>query len=252
MTRQTEDQKRGACLIIGGAGGIGSALARLLEEDGVPIVLAGRSEAPLHKLAEEIGARARVLDATNSDDLKAVVAEEGPLTSAVNCVGSILLKPAHLTTDDEYEYAFAQNVKTAFNLVRSAAPAMRKSGGSIVLMSSCAASAGLASHEVIAAAKAAVEGLTRAAAASYASWNVRVNAVAPGLVDTSLSAHITKKDAALEASRSMHPIGRIGAPNDIARAIRFLLDPEADWITGDVLHVDGGLSNLRSRATANG
>lgn len=252
MTHHSTTSERLPCLIVGGAGGIGSALAEMLAEDGVPLVLAGRSRETLHGFAEQIGAKVRVLDATHPEELQAVMAEEGPFFGAVNCVGSILVKPAHLTTDEDYDHAFAQNVKTAFNLVRAAAPSMRKNGGSIVLMSSCAASAGLASHELIAAAKAAVEGLTRAAAASYASWNVRVNAVAPGLVDTPLSSHITQKKAALEASRSMHPIGRIGAPKDIARAIRFLLDPEADWITGDVMHVDGGLSNLRSRATVNG
>lgn len=252
MAESAQSGSRGACLILGATGGIGSALARSLAADGVPLILAARSMGRLMGLAEELGARARAIDAESPDEVKAIIEEEGPISAAVNCVGSIFLKPAHLTTAQEFDDTMRRNAVTAFNLVRSAAPAMRSTGGSIVLTSSCAATVGLASHEAIAAAKAAVEGLTRAAAASYAAWNVRVNAIAPGLVNTPLSERITSNETALEASRSMHPIGRIGEPTDVARAIRWLLDPASDWITGEVIAVDGGLANLRSRAASHG
>jgi NAD(P)-dependent dehydrogenase (short-subunit alcohol dehydrogenase family) len=106
---------------------------------------------------------------------------------------------------------------------------------------------GLANHEAIAAAKAGVLGLMLSAAATYASMNLRVNAVAPGLVQSSLTAQLTASEASRKVSESMHALGRIGQPEDIARAIVFLLDPANDWITGQVLGVDGGLSSIRPR-----
>ena len=107
---------------------------------------------------------------------------------------------------------------------------------------------GLANHEAVAAAKAGVIGLTRSAAATYAARGVRVNCVAPGLVRTALTDRITANPAAERASLAMHPLGRLGEPGDVARAIVFLLDPENDWITGQVLGVDGGLGSLKVRA----
>lgn len=127
---------------------------------------------------------------------------------------------------------------------------MRSGGGSVVLMSTCAATVGLANHEAIAAAKGGVEGLVRAAAATYAPNAIRINAVAPGLVDTPLAAQITGNDAARKASEAMHPLGRIGDPGEIARVIAFLLDPYSAWITGQTFGVDGGLSRVRPREKA--
>jgi len=135
-------------------------------------------------------------------------------------------------------------------VVRAAAKTMRSSGGSIVLMSSCAATTGLVNHEAIAAAKAAVEGLTRSAAATYAANNLRINAVAPGLVDTPMSKRITSNETALKASTAMHPLGRIGQPDEVAATIEWLLNGDADWITGQVIGVDGGLARVRPRASA--
>jgi NAD(P)-dependent dehydrogenase (short-subunit alcohol dehydrogenase family) len=124
---------------------------------------------------------------------------------------------------------------------------MMASGGSIVLCSTAAARAGFANHEAIAAAKAGVIGLTLSAAATYAPRNIRVNCVAPGLVDTPLAARITANPAALQASTAMHALGRIGRPEDVASAIAWLLNPENSWVTGQVLGVDGGLASLKPR-----
>ncbi len=243
----TNGSQHGACLLIGGAGGIGTELSGLLRDAGWDLVLAGRDASKTEAAAEAVGARAVTLDATDFDAVQAVFREEGPFTAAVNLAGSILIKPAGSTGADEFEDTVNQNLRTAFALVRAASVAMRKSGGSVVLMSSCAASVGLPNHEAIAAAKAGVEGLVRSAAAGGAASGIRYNAVAPGLVDTPMAERLTSSDAALKASVAMHPLGRIGEPGEVARAVAFLLDPANDWITGQVIGVDGGLARVKSR-----
>ena len=234
--------------IIGAAGAIGSALARRLRKDGRPLLLIGRSEERLQPLAAELESPWAVADATQFDALDAALKSAGPLDAVVNCAGSILLKPAHLTTDREWSDTLHTNLTTAFHTVRSAARLLMSTGGSIVLCSTAAARTGLANHEAIAAAKAGVIGLTLSAAATYAPRNIRVNCVAPGLVDTPLAARITSNEMALKASLAMHPLGRIGRPEQVASAIAWLLHPENDWVTGQVLGVDGGLATLRSSA----
>jgi NAD(P)-dependent dehydrogenase (short-subunit alcohol dehydrogenase family) len=116
-----------------------------------------------------------------------------------------------------------------------------------VLCATAAARAGFANHEAIAAAKGGVMGLMLSAAATYAPRGIRVNCVAPGLVETPLTARITGNETALEASRAMHALGRIGHPEEVASAIAWLLDPENSWITGQTIGVDGGLGTLRPR-----
>ena len=120
-------------------------------------------------------------------------------------------------------------------------------GGSIVLISSAAARLGMPHHETIAAAKAGVQGLALAAAATYARRNLRVNCVAPGLTRTALTQAITVNEKVAAGSRSMHALGRFGEPSEVASAIAWLLDPEQAWITGQVIGVDGGLATVRTR-----
>jgi len=235
------------CLVIGATGGIGRALVARLAERGWRLVLAGRTSKPLMDLAEEHSAEARVLDAREALPLEKLFSEFPDISAAVNLAGSILLKPAHMTFDEEFDETIGLNLGTAFSLVRASGRAMRARGGSVVLMSSCAAGIGLPNHEAISAAKAGVEGLVRSAAATYAPSRIRFNAVAPGLVETPPSSRITRNDASLRASIAMHPLGRIGTPGDVARTIEFLLDPANDWITGKVVGVDGGLSSVRAR-----
>ena len=240
--------------ILGGSGGIGSAVARQLTGAGARVVLAARTEGPLRELADGLeGATWRTVDATDVDGvaafLKETASEAGRLDGVANLVGSILLKAAHTTSDDEWQETLAANLTTAFAVVRGAARAMGRNGGSVVLMSSAAARTGLASHEAIAAAKAGVIGLARSAAATYAAKGLRFNVVAPGLVDTPMSSHLTSNDMLLRASESMHPLGRIGRPEEVARAVCWLLDPDQSWVTGQVLGIDGGLSTLRPKAS---
>ena len=238
-------------LILGAAGGIGSALTRRLAATGARLLLAGRTAAPLEALAADTGGDTHILDARDFGAVEAAVREayqEGSPFGAVNCVGSILVKPAHLVSEDDFEDTVGQNLRTAFALVRAVGRVCSRSAGDVrvALVSTAAASTGLANHEAIAAAKAGVEGLVRSAAATYARAGIRVNAVAPGLVDTPLAARITGNPRALEMSTGLHAAGRIGRPEDVARALEWLLEPANDWVTGQVFGVDGGLSTVRA------
>lgn len=238
--------------MIGGSGGIGSVVARQIVAAGGQVFLAGRNTKALAALAAELGAgwgEAEATDAAAVDaSADAAVAALGGLTGITNCVGSIMLKPAHLTQPEDWQATLAANLTTAFNTVRTAGRLLKASGGSVVLLSSAAARIGLANHEAVAAAKAGVIGLTLSAAATYARAKIRFNAVAPGLVRTPLSAGLLASELAEKASVAMHPLGRLGEPEDVARAVCWLLDPQNTWVTGQVLGVDGGLADLKSRA----
>lgn len=238
-------------LVIGGGGGIGSAVARDLAAAGNRVFLTGRDAGRLAQVAGELGAQAAAVDATDFAAVDALAdqaaASLGGLTGIVCCAGALLLKPAHLTSAEEWQSTLAANLTTAFATVRAAGRVLKQDGGSVVLVSSAAARIGLANHEAIAAAKAGVAGLVLSAAATYARARIRFNAVAPGLVDTPLARGITSNDLATKASIAMHPLGRLGRPEDVARGILFLLDPANDWVTGQMLGVDGGLADLKTR-----
>jgi len=235
-------------VVLGATGGIGSELCRRLAGSEAKPVLAARDEGRLKNLSDEPGAPRHALDATDGaavDGLFSMAKEEhGPIAGAVNCVGAFLLKPAHLTSDDEFARQISLNLTTAFNTVRAASRHM-PGGGSVVLISSVAARVGLANHEAVAAAKAGVSGLALSAAASYVNRGLRFNVVSPGLVQTPMTENVTRSETARKASLDLHPLGRLGEPEDIAAAIAYLLGPESGWMTGQTIGVDGGLSTLR-------
>lgn len=238
-------------VILGATGGIGRALVHLLHDRGYRLFLVARDAERLAALAADTQAEWHAADVTSSAQVDAAFAQAtqtlGHLDAVAHCVGSILLKPAHLTTDEEWSATLNLNLNSAFYVVRAATRAMQRTGGSIALVSSVAARLGLANHEAIAAAKGGVQSLALSAAATYAPRGIRVNVVAPGLVDTPLAARLTQNEAARKASEAMHPLGRIGQPGDVARALAWLLDPAQSWVTGQVLGVDGGLGSLRAR-----
>jgi NAD(P)-dependent dehydrogenase (short-subunit alcohol dehydrogenase family) len=249
-----QDNTRVPCFVILGAtGGIGSALARHLAEARCKLLLTGRKTSVLASLGVELDASTMFFDATDVEQVEKCLARAqalfGRVDGVANCVGSLLLKPAHRTTPDEWAKTIATNLTTAYATLKAAVPVMKDHGGSVVLVSSAAARVGLPNHEAIAAAKAGVAGLAISAAASYASIGIRVNAVAPGLVKTGLTQRILSTSGA-EAARVMHALGRVGAPEDVASLIAWLLDPHQSWITGQVIGVDGGLATVRPKVRA--
>lgn len=214
--------------------------------------LAGRDEARLRSVADELGMPWGTVEATDPDAIDGcadrAAAELGGLDGIANCVGSIFLKPSHLTSTSDWQATLATNLTSAFGCVRAAGRLMKADGGSVVLVSSAAARIGLANHEAIAAAKAGIIGLVLSAAATYARQRIRFNAVAPGLVRTPLAAGLVSSELAEKASIAMHPLGRLGESGDVARAIAWLLDPAQSWITAQVIGVDGGLADVKTRS----
>jgi NAD(P)-dependent dehydrogenase (short-subunit alcohol dehydrogenase family) len=248
------DDNSPVMIIIGGGGSIGSAVVRKLATRPCRLCIAGRNADRLESVATETSAQTFALDARDSAAVEAMVqsvqASHGRVDGVVNCAGSILLKSAHLITDQEFADTLALNLVTAFNVLRAAVRGMMKQpgGGSIVLCSSVAARRGFVNHEAISAAKAGVEGLALAAAASYARFGVRVNCVAPGLTRTEMTRSLTQNETVAKISAAMHPLGRIGEPGEVASAICWLLDREQSWVTGQVIGVDGGMGHVQARS----
>ena len=240
-------------LVAGATGGIGSAVSEILSAQGAQVVLASRNEQKLNTLKNIVEGTTHVVDVTDFDQVDEtvnfVLDTYGRVDGVVNCVGSILLKPAHITTPEEYHNTLALNLHSSFYLLKAVArPMMKQKSGSVVFMSSAVARTGIVNHEAIAAAKAGLSGLALSAAATYARWNIRVNCVAPGLVDTPLSAHLLANEKSKAASESMHALGRLGTPEEVAEAVVWLLDSNrSGWVTGQTIGVDGGLGTIRPR-----
>lgn len=227
----------GRYLIIGASSDIGQEVVselRLLHHD---VITTAR--------AKDVITPDFLLDATDFSAVDAVFQNVGVLDGVLNCAGSLLLKPAHLTSESEYHAVISASLTTAFAVVRAAGQYMK--GGSVVLMGSAAAELGLPNHEAIAAAKAGIVGMMRSAAATYAPQGLRFNVVEPGLIETRLTHHLTQNEVLRKGSVAMHPLGRLGTAKDIAHMVVFLLSSENNWITGQQIAVDGGLSTLKSR-----
>ena len=234
-------------LIIGASGGIGSQLTDYLQDKGHTVLLAQHNNPINQNTLVQSLTHISSVEATDFDSVSNFfnygVEKLGKIHGVVNLAGSILLKPAHKTSNDEFDYTINQNLKTSFSIVRSAGLLLENA--SVVLISSAAASVGFSNHEAIAAAKAGIEGLARSAAATYSKKNIRFNVIAPSLLDTPLATGITSSPLALKASEKMHPLGRIGKPRDVVNMIGLLLDEENNWITGNVFHIDGGISKIK-------
>ena len=237
--------------VLGAAGGVGSVVCQNLSKQGWKVVASGRTEESLQTLTTQIdNIDILPVDARDDDAMKQAVTDiiqtHGRLDAVVVAVGSVLLRPLHATSAQQVQDTIDQNLTTAFNAVRSAAvPMMRGDGGRIVLFSSVAATHGMTNHAAIAAAKGAVEGLTRASAADYAKRGIRINAIAPAMTDTPMSENLLKSEASRKISDSMHPVGRIGEAKEIADVASWLIDGAPEWMTGQIIGVNGGLGTIK-------
>ena len=236
--------------IIGGSGGIGSNIARRMSNNGWKVIISARDIEKLNLVSDGKSIESLVVDATNADDVqekaKEINEKYGSLDAVVNSVGSIFLRPLHATSSEQFMDTINQNLVTSFNVIRATAKIMmRGNGGRIILFSSAAASLGMPNHAAISAAKAGVEGLARAAASDYAKRGIRVNVISPGLVETPLSSHLLASEQSRKISEDMHPVGKIGNTDDIASVAEWLIGSAPEWMTGDIIPVDGGLTNLK-------
>ena len=252
MPNTTNDSSPVA-IIAGISGGIGSALAHKLHKKGFRIAGYARSEDKMRQALEGIPDPILIeADATDSAAVNQAFTEilevTGRVDTFINCVGSITLKSAHMLSDEEWHKSIQLNLNTAFFGLRAAVKPMQKAGsGSIILISTVAACTGLPAHEAVSAAKAGLHGLAQSAAASYASRGVRVNVVAPGMTETAMAKPILSSEQARKISQSMHPLGRIGQPDEVAALIAHLASDESTWITGQIFSIDGGLSTIHPR-----
>lgn len=175
-------------------------------------------------------------------------AEDTNIVGVANFAGSIYLKPAHLTSEADFTRVLESNFKTSFAITRACAKNLNNA--SILFISTTATLVGLPNHELVAASKAAINGMVISAAASYTHKNLRFNAIAPALVETKLASNLLINDASRKISENLNPLGKIGKITDVANLAYFLLNPENSWITGQIIAVDGGMSTIRPRLKA--
>ena len=226
-------------LIIGGSSGIGLALANLLSPSN-NIYIASRSSDNLTGL----NVNHLPFDAI-SDSLDTTLLPE-KLDGFVYCPGSINLRPFKGLSVEAFEKDFQINVTGAINSLKNVLRHLSASGNaSIVFFSTVAVQTGMPFHSSVAASKGAIEGLTRSLAAEFAP-KIRVNAIAPSIVDTPLASKFLNNETKLEKANERHPLGRIGSAKEIAQATAFLLGEESSWMTGRVLQIDGGIGNLKT------
>jgi len=232
--------------ITGGGSGIGLACAAALQQDGARVTLVGRSEARLEEAVAQLqdGAAYQVADISDESALAAAVAaanDWAPLTIAVANAGTGSAGPFLQTDTADWDRVMQTNLSGTFYTLKHAGGAIAANGGGAM----CAISsiAGLRTHKLMSAyctSKAAIDMLVRNTADELGAVNIRVNSVCPGLVETELSRGLHATKAMREDYLSCMPVARVGQPDDIGRAVRFLCGPEASWITGVVLPVDGG------------
>ena len=237
-------------LITGGGTGIGLEIARCMVAAGATVIITGRRESVLQESAAELGEGAHFLvndicDLGSLDGLVAQIeAEHGPLDILVNNAGINMKKPALEVTDEDFSRIIHTNLNAVFALTRAAAQRMVPRGKGVILMiSSMAAYYGIDRVVAYAASKSAVEGMVKVLASEFSAHGVRVNAIAPGFIETEMSRTAMNSDPD-RRDRAMRrtPMGKFGKPSDIGHAAVFLASEGARYITGASLPVDGGNS----------
>jgi len=237
-------------LVTGGSRGIGFATAKILSENGAKIVITGKDKVRLEKSTLKIsGSIGIIADIKNSKDVKNVVSKTiekfGKLDILVNNAGIFpKIKLLHEIDEDEWNEVLDVNLTGQFRFTKEAIPHLQKTGGSIINISS---DAGLKAYQgfnadAYSASKAALIILTKCWALEYAKDKVRVNCICPGVVDTDMTKPFMKTQKDKEFMNNEHPIGRIGQPEEVAKAIMYFASDDASWVTGAVLAVDGGES----------
>ena len=224
-------------IVFGGSRGIGSAVLESLVSQGHAVWSVSRNgQAPS-------GAHPIAWDAISDEPILDLPSE---IHGVVYAPGSINLKPFRGLKLEEFRADFELNAMGAVKALQACLPAMKSAGkASVVLFSTVAVQSGMSFHASIAMAKGAIEGLTRSLAAEWAPL-IRVNAIAPSLVNTDLAARLLSTPEKVEASGKRHPLQRVGEPQDIAAAVEFLLGAGSDWMTGQIMAIDGGMGSLRA------
>ncbi len=237
-------------LLVGGSSDIAQILAKELLDSNHMVTLLARDVERINHLKEQ-GADVLEGDALDEATVAQAVehakgrSDEG-IAGAAHLVGSIALRPPHATKVEDFEAVIQTNLISAFIMLKTAGKAMLRNGtGRMVFTSSVAGSYGLTNHEAISAAKGGLEAMVRSAASTYAQRGIRVNAVAPGLTETRLGASVLRSDAIREASVGMIPLKRINQPEEVAKSMHWLLTSAPDNLTGQIIHLDGGMSNIR-------
>ncbi len=242
-------------VIFGATGYIGSALAKQLHAEGVPLHLAGRNLAELSALADQLNASFSEFDACDNRSIADVVSQasrDGALKGMVWAVGSILLKPLSSLSEDDIQQCFQLNIFGAMMAAKAALPLLKSGQGNILLFSSVAAQTGFNAHVAIGSAKAAIEGLVVALAAEAAP-DIRVNAIAPSLSESKMAAPLLSNPQMQKALAATHPLARLGKPEDFVSLASLLLDNDrAGWITGQIIAIDGGKSSVQVNSRAKG
>jgi len=242
------------CLITGGSGGIARAVAATLRAQGWRVARVGRALERLDPTDGDVLIEADV--ATEAGAAKAVAeatAAFGAVPDAVvNAAGAILLAGITRTSEAQYRDCLAANLDTAFFTAKAYVAALQqaqKDGGSgagrLLMFSSVAAGIGVGNHAAIAMAKGAIEALVRSLAADHSAMGLRVNAIAPGLMATPLTAKLVANEASKRAISAQYPLGRHGEAEDAAALSAFLLGPGGDWMNGQVIALDGGFTAVR-------
>lgn len=228
-------------LIIGAGKGIGLKTTALLAADNSVFTISRTGTPELESLGTTF------LQADVTQPLPAdLPGFPEALHGIVYCPGSINLKPFTRLTADDFMTDFRQSVLGAVQVIQRFLPQLRKAeGASVVLFSTVAVTTGMPFHASVASAKGAVEGLTRSLAAELAAARIRVNAVAPSLTDTPLASPLLSTPEKRDAAARRHPLQRIGTPEELAQLAVFLVTPQSSWITGQIIHADGGMGNLR-------